>query len=101
MAGYQLDPKRSTVFFEDDVAVRFEMEWVRSPRNAGREAFLRRYAQMSAELEKSGARAQPIDGLPKTWAGKLHAMPDKRLLATAYGILSGAEDLQFFFAPSL
>lgn len=96
MAGYRLDPKRSTVFFEDDIAVRLEMEWVRSPRNAGRDAFLRRYAQMSAELEKSGARAQPIDGLPGVWAGKLHVMPDKRLLSTAYGTLPAAEELQVF-----
>lgn len=97
LADYRLDPKGSSARFEDDTAVRLDLEWVRCPMAAGREAFLRRYALMAAELEKAAeARTEPIQGLPEDWTAKLHAMPDKRLLATAYGSPVSASGLQVF-----
>lgn len=97
LSEYRLDPKGSSARFEDDTSVRLEIEWVRCQRSVARDAFLRRYAAMTADLNKADARTEPITNLPDAWTGRLHAMPDRRLLLTAYAALPGASGLQIFF----
>lgn len=107
MADYRLDPKKgSTARFDDDASARLEVEWIRASKPAIREAFLRHYTGMASELEKQKTRIEPLDGLPPQWSGKMYVMPDKRLLATAFGVLQNTAGLQMilrvhFHAASL
>ncbi len=84
LSDYRMDRRMCSVRMEDDTSVRLDLDYLRSPRPIDADAVLKRCAGMTGALDKAGAHTTPLADMPEGWSAWLHAMPDKRILATAF-----------------
>ncbi len=96
LSDYAQRSDLSWVRFQDDTALRLEVEWRRTRLPMDVLRIRRQYAAPSEALVKEGANLSIADGLPAGWSAYLYSMPDGRRLLTAFWLSSDALCFVFF-----
>jgi len=86
LAEYFFGRDVSSVQLEDAVGLRLEFEWCRPGREVDVAKAERRYLAGADRVKEVAEQAVAAEGLPEGWSGFGYAMPERRVLATAYWV---------------